>query len=271
MGGEESAWSPGGDEGSGTCAQRGPRPPWGCRCGGTTGPHPAGRAAAGTCVQPFRSHSLPSLGKEASSDKDGGLDDDEDEEEDLDEGVGVKRRNFEVKARQASHTNYLLMRGYYAPGIVNTRNLSPNDSIVVNSCQVKFRLRCTPVPTCLGPPGECSPCGWEGILAAHSRARTRGRALPPGSGHWSTWRETAHPWPLPLEASMLKRLPRCLNTSKGEVMCAHSGLPGSTALLTHTPHPRQPFTVGFHLHCGTANASVLHPLVGFPHTCNSPE
>ncbi|XP_040829101.1 general transcription factor 3C polypeptide 1 [Ochotona curzoniae] len=115
-----------------------------------------------------------------SSDKDGGLDDDEDEEEDLDEGVGVKRRNFEVKARQASHTNYLLMRGYYAPGIVNTRNLSPNDSIVVNSCQVKFRLRCTPVPTCLGPPatsleelsmgGSCLPSTFTRLIEPQENA-----------------------------------------------------------------------------------------------------
>ncbi|XP_003795798.1 general transcription factor 3C polypeptide 1 [Otolemur garnettii] len=83
--------------------------------------------------------------------KDGGLEDDEDEEEDLDEGAGSKRRSMEVKPAQASHTNYLLMRGYYSPGIVSTRNLNPNDSIVVNSCKVKFRLRHTPLPTHLGP------------------------------------------------------------------------------------------------------------------------
>uniref|UniRef100_A0A8C2LKT3 General transcription factor III C 1 n=1 Tax=Cricetulus griseus TaxID=10029 RepID=A0A8C2LKT3_CRIGR len=85
--------------------------------------------------------------------KDGGLDDDE-EEEDLDEGSGAKRQGVEVKAHQASHTKYLLMRGYYTmPGVVSTRNLNPNDSIVVNSCQVKFRLRSTPAPTQLGPTG----------------------------------------------------------------------------------------------------------------------
>lgn len=86
--------------------------------------------------------------------KDGALDEDEDEEEDLDEDPGDKRRSIEVKARQASHTNYLLMRGYCAPGIVSTRNLNPNDSIVVNSCHVKFRLRQSPAPTQLGPTGE---------------------------------------------------------------------------------------------------------------------
>ncbi|XP_059010754.1 general transcription factor 3C polypeptide 1 isoform X1 [Mustela lutreola] len=83
--------------------------------------------------------------------KDGALDEDDDEEEDLDEGSGSKRRAIEVKARQASHTNYLLMRGYCAPGIVSTRNLNPNDSIVVNSCRVTFRLRRTPLPTRLWP------------------------------------------------------------------------------------------------------------------------
>uniref|UniRef100_A0A8D1VDV0 General transcription factor 3C polypeptide 1 n=1 Tax=Sus scrofa TaxID=9823 RepID=A0A8D1VDV0_PIG len=83
--------------------------------------------------------------------KDGATEEDEDEEEDLDEGSGAKRRSIEVKAPQASHTNYLLMRGYCAPGIVSNRNLNPNDSIVVNSCQVKFWLRSTPAPTRLGP------------------------------------------------------------------------------------------------------------------------
>ncbi|XP_066131590.1 general transcription factor 3C polypeptide 1 [Saccopteryx bilineata] len=83
--------------------------------------------------------------------KDGTLEEDEDEEEDLDEDLAGKRRSIEVKAPQASHTNYLLMRGCCAPGIVSTRNLNPNDSIVVNSCHVKFRLRHSPMPTQLGP------------------------------------------------------------------------------------------------------------------------
>ncbi|XP_053936724.1 general transcription factor 3C polypeptide 1 isoform X2 [Cuculus canorus] len=87
---------------------------------------------------------IKSLGKE-------GLEDDDDDDDDLDDSSGSKRR-IEVKARQASHTNYLLMRGYYAPGIVSTRNLSPSDNIVVNSCQVKVKLRCTPVPGRLSSP-----------------------------------------------------------------------------------------------------------------------
>nr|XP_044987786.1 general transcription factor 3C polypeptide 1 [Jaculus jaculus] len=88
--------------------------------------------------------------------KDGGLDEEE-EEEDLDEGSGAKRQGVEVKAHQASHTKYLLMRGYYTSGIINTRNLHPNDSIVVNSCQMRFRLRSTPKSTELRLPA--SPLG----------------------------------------------------------------------------------------------------------------
>ncbi|KAM9179444.1 general transcription factor 3C polypeptide 1 [Mergus octosetaceus] len=87
---------------------------------------------------------IKSLGKE-------GLEEEEEEDDDLDDSSGGKRR-IEVKARQASHTNYLLMRGYYAPGIVSMRNLSPSDNIVVNSCQVKVKLRCTPVPGRLSSP-----------------------------------------------------------------------------------------------------------------------
>ncbi|XP_004623195.2 general transcription factor 3C polypeptide 1 [Octodon degus] len=74
-----------------------------------------------------------------------GLEEEEDEEEDLDEGAGAKRPGVEVKAHQASHTRYLLMRGCCVPGVVSNRNLNPNDSVVVNSCQVKFRLRRTPL------------------------------------------------------------------------------------------------------------------------------
>lgn len=81
-----------------------------------------------------------------------GLEDDYDEDDDFEESSGNKRR-IEVKARQASHTNYLLIRGYYAPGIVSTRNLNPNDNIVVNSCQVKVKLRCAPMPGRLSSPG----------------------------------------------------------------------------------------------------------------------
>uniref|UniRef100_A0A674I2I2 Ral transcription factor IIIC subunit 1 n=1 Tax=Terrapene triunguis TaxID=2587831 RepID=A0A674I2I2_9SAUR len=100
---------------------------------------------------------IKSLGKD-------GLEDDYDEDDDLDESSGNKRR-IEVKARQASHTNYLLMRGYYAPGIVSTRNLNPNDNIVVNSCQVKIKLRCAPMPGRLSTSGiSCLPDAFTRLL-----------------------------------------------------------------------------------------------------------
>ncbi|XP_078274289.1 general transcription factor IIIC subunit 1 [Rhinoraja longicauda] len=99
------------------------------------------------------------LGKE-------GLDDDE--EDDL-EDVGSKPK-FEVKAPQASHTNYLLMRGYYAPGIVSTRNLNPNDNIVVNSCRVRLKVRSTPAQGSLSTRGD---------PAAFFEAASGPDALPP--------------------------------------------------------------------------------------------
>ncbi|XP_068100737.1 general transcription factor 3C polypeptide 1 [Hyperolius riggenbachi] len=78
---------------------------------------------------------IKSLGKD-------GLDDDDFDDDEADENM-LQKRKIEVKAPQASHTNYLLMRGYCAPGIVSTRNLNPNDNVVVNSCQVHVKLRNT--------------------------------------------------------------------------------------------------------------------------------
>ncbi|KAM3864620.1 general transcription factor 3C polypeptide 1 [Diretmus argenteus] len=69
----------------------------------------------------------------------------EEEDEDDDEGEECEgRKRLEVKAHQASHTNYLMMRGYCVPGIVKLRNLGTNDSIVVESCIMSFQLRSTP-------------------------------------------------------------------------------------------------------------------------------
>ncbi|XP_030775924.1 general transcription factor 3C polypeptide 1-like [Rhinopithecus roxellana] len=110
------------------------------------------------CAWVSRSQLSSSLGK------DGSLEDDEDEEDDLDEGIGGKHQSMELKPAQASHTNYLLMRGYYSPGIVSTRNLNPNDSIMVNSCQMKFQLCCSPVPTRLRPAAlkiQCSSSAYQ--------------------------------------------------------------------------------------------------------------
>ncbi|XP_077094311.1 general transcription factor 3C polypeptide 1 isoform X3 [Siphateles boraxobius] len=68
------------------------------------------------------------------------------EEEEEDE----RKRRPEVKPSQASHTNYLLMRGYYAPGILrsqNTHNSNSTDNIMVNACTVHLQLRRTPQHT----------------------------------------------------------------------------------------------------------------------------
>ncbi|KAK7165565.1 hypothetical protein R3I93_005585 [Phoxinus phoxinus] len=68
------------------------------------------------------------------------------EEEEEDE----RKRRLEVKPTQASHTNYLLMRGYYAPGILrsqNTHNSNSTDNIMVNACTVHLQLRRTPQHT----------------------------------------------------------------------------------------------------------------------------
>ncbi|XP_053220047.1 general transcription factor 3C polypeptide 1 isoform X3 [Podarcis raffonei] len=111
---------------------------------------------------------IKSLGKEGLEEDD----DEEDDDEDLEENATSKPQ-IEVKAHQASHTNYLLMRGYYAPGIVSTRNLSPTDNIVVNSCQVKVKMRKTPAQDSLwaqGPPDlENLPVGASCLPIAFTR------------------------------------------------------------------------------------------------------
>ncbi|KAL4624441.1 general transcription factor 3C polypeptide 1 [Arapaima gigas] len=87
---------------------------------------------------------VKSMSKDVTED-----DDDDDEVEETD-----GRKKVEVKARQASHTNYLLMRGYCVPGIVSMRNLNTNDNIVVNSCTMRLKLRQTPSHQLFS-----SPCG----------------------------------------------------------------------------------------------------------------
>lgn len=177
-----------------------------CRVGGMSGDRVPGRGGPTALHQPGH-FSAPSLGK------DGATEEDEDEEEDLDEGSGAKRRSIEVKAPQASHTNYLLMRGYCAPGIVSTRNLNPNDSIVVNSCQVKFWLRSTPAPTRLGPTGECPAPG--------SRPGSPGHARPPPHT-----RPRQKPRQTPSSLSSRPRGTRPLSrflACSGRLGCAHCG------------------------------------------------
>ncbi|KAK7929622.1 hypothetical protein WMY93_006017, partial [Mugilogobius chulae] len=66
----------------------------------------------------------------------------DEEEEDEEEAEDTKK--MEVKSHQASHTKYLMMKGYCSPGIVKQRNLSTTDSIVVESCGMRVQLRETP-------------------------------------------------------------------------------------------------------------------------------
>lgn len=47
------------------------------------------------------------------------LEEDDDDDDDNEECEGKKK--MEVKAHQASHTNYLMMRGYCSPGIGTVR------------------------------------------------------------------------------------------------------------------------------------------------------
>ncbi|XP_040001751.1 general transcription factor 3C polypeptide 1 [Xiphias gladius] len=89
------------------------------------------------------------------------LEEEEDDDYDGEECEG--RKKLEVKAHQASHTNYLMMRGYCCPGIVKLRNLNTSDNIVVESCVMKLQLRNTPAhhmfSTEKSPPLDFNKCG----------------------------------------------------------------------------------------------------------------
>ncbi|XP_029706384.1 general transcription factor 3C polypeptide 1 isoform X2 [Takifugu rubripes] len=69
---------------------------------------------------------------------------DDDEDDDDDENEEGERKQMVVKAHQASHTKYLMIRGYCNPGIVKRRDLHTVDSIVVESCIIRLQLRNTP-------------------------------------------------------------------------------------------------------------------------------
>ncbi|XP_042341203.1 general transcription factor 3C polypeptide 1 [Plectropomus leopardus] len=89
------------------------------------------------------------------------LEEEDDDDDDGEECEGRKR--LEVKASQASHTNYLMMRGYCSPGIVKVRNLNTNDNIVVESCIMSLQLRNTPAHHVFSientPPLDLTKCG----------------------------------------------------------------------------------------------------------------
>ncbi|XP_077574944.1 general transcription factor IIIC subunit 1 [Stigmatopora nigra] len=67
------------------------------------------------------------------------------EEDDEDEDVGAGKKKPVLAAPQASHTKYFMMKGFCIPGIVKLRNLSSNENIVVESCEIMMHLRKTPV------------------------------------------------------------------------------------------------------------------------------
>nr|XP_019958712.1 PREDICTED: general transcription factor 3C polypeptide 1 [Paralichthys olivaceus] len=88
------------------------------------------------------------------------------EEDDNDDDDGEEcegRKKLEVKAHQASHTKYLMMRGFCCPGIVKVRNLNTNDNIVVESCIMNLQLRDTPAHHIFSmensPPLDLRKCG----------------------------------------------------------------------------------------------------------------
>ncbi|XP_057700022.1 general transcription factor 3C polypeptide 1-like isoform X2 [Corythoichthys intestinalis] len=72
------------------------------------------------------------------------LEEEDDEDDDVAGGVCEGKKKRQVTAHQASHTKYLLMKGFCFPGIVKLRNLSTNENIVVESCGIMMRLRQTP-------------------------------------------------------------------------------------------------------------------------------
>ncbi|CAL8354123.1 unnamed protein product [Boreogadus saida] len=95
----------------------------------------------------------------------------EDEEDDADDGEGKKRLPGKATV---SHTSYLMMKGYCYPGIVQLRNLSTCDNIVVDPCTLRFKLRDTPAHQIFSaqdsPPLDLTRCGPSLIPAVLSRS-----------------------------------------------------------------------------------------------------
>ncbi|XP_068606928.1 general transcription factor 3C polypeptide 1 [Brachionichthys hirsutus] len=118
------------------------------------------------------------------------LEDEDKDEDDGEEGEGEARKKLEVKAHQASHTNYLMMRGYCSPGIVKRRDLNTGDSIVVESCLMRLKLRSTPAergrlsgedfPTL--DLTKCGPSLLPSSLTASTRSSSSSSSSSPPSG-----------------------------------------------------------------------------------------
>ncbi|XP_051982502.1 general transcription factor 3C polypeptide 1-like isoform X3 [Xyrauchen texanus] len=72
-------------------------------------------------------------------------------EEEDDNDDEERKKKQEVKPHQVSHTNYLLMRGFYALGTLrsHTQTHSSNctDNIMINACTIHIQLRQTPKHT----------------------------------------------------------------------------------------------------------------------------
>ncbi|KAM7394584.1 hypothetical protein PAMP_021375 [Pampus punctatissimus] len=109
------------------------------------------------------------------------LEEEDDDDYDGEECDGKKR--MEVKAHQASHTNYLMMRGYCSPGIVKLRNLNTNDNIVVESCIIRLQLRNTPAHQAFSmentPPLDLSKCGPSLVPSILSHSVCSSSTFPP--------------------------------------------------------------------------------------------
>lgn len=109
------------------------------------------------------------------------------EEEDEDEGDCDGKKKLEVKSHQASHTNYLMMRGYFFPGIVKIRNLNTLDNIVVESCIMKLQLRSTPAHQLFNtedfPPLDLSKCGPSLLPSVLSSSTRSSSSSPISSPH----------------------------------------------------------------------------------------
>ncbi|XP_049576540.1 general transcription factor 3C polypeptide 1 isoform X1 [Syngnathus scovelli] len=84
------------------------------------------------------------------------LEDEEDEDEEAGAVAREGKKKLRVSAYRASHTKYLLMKGFFVPGIVQLRNLNTSDNIVVESCVVRMRLRQTPLGALLSHRGGAS-------------------------------------------------------------------------------------------------------------------
>uniref|UniRef100_A0A3Q2Z6C9 B-block binding subunit of TFIIIC domain-containing protein n=1 Tax=Hippocampus comes TaxID=109280 RepID=A0A3Q2Z6C9_HIPCM len=76
-----------------------------------------------------------------------------DDEDDVASDECLSKKKLRVNAHQASHTKYLLMKGYCIPGIVKRRNMNTSDNIVVESCVLRMQMRQTPACALLSDDG----------------------------------------------------------------------------------------------------------------------